>query len=60
MNGRHSDRYDRLPCKNCGQDISRDKPTLKGTIDFLRDSPGDKTKVLYRNAANIEKHLVIK
>ena len=49
MNGRHSDS---LPCKHCGEDFSRGKSTLQETIEFLRDWPGEKPKVLDRNEAN--------
>jgi parallel beta-helix repeat protein len=49
MNGRHSDS---LPCKHCGEDFSRGQSTLQETIDFLRDWPGEKPKVLDRNEAN--------
>jgi len=49
MNGRHSDS---LPCKHCGEDFSRGKSTLPETIEFLRDWPGEKPKVLDRNEAN--------
>jgi hypothetical protein len=49
MNGRHSDS---LPCEHCGEDFSRGKSTLQETIEFLRDWPGEKPKVLDRNEAN--------
>ena len=49
MNGRHSDS---LPCAHCGEDFSRGKSTKQSTIDFLRDFPGEKPKVLDRNEAN--------
>ena len=49
MNGRHSDS---LPCKHCGEDFSRGKSTLQETIDFLKNWPGEKPKVLDRNEAN--------
>jgi hypothetical protein len=49
MNGRHSDS---LPCKHCGEDFCRGKSTLKETIDFLTNWPGEKPKVLDRNEAN--------
>jgi hypothetical protein len=49
MNGRHSDS---LPCEDCGEDFSRGKSTLQETIEFLRDWPGEKPKVLDRNEAN--------
>ena len=49
MNGRHSDS---LPCTHCGEDFSRGKSTLQETIEFLRDWPGEKPKVLDRNEAN--------
>jgi hypothetical protein len=49
MNGRHSDS---LPCEHCGEDFRRGKSTLKETIDFLKNWPGEKPKVLDRNEAN--------
>jgi parallel beta-helix repeat protein len=49
MNGRHSDS---LPCAHCGEDFSRGKSTKQSTIDFLRNFPGEKPKVLDRNEAN--------